>query len=193
MKRSAAKDGEILSKYGLDISLVPEREEDKRVATLLGMKLKPPVDIAAKTEMSRKRIISSSSLPSSFTPDKERKVMRILNGAPLKGMNIIKKVEKNFVGRGNEQSAVENTSSASETELEAHANGEKVTKNVENGDGVNRPDESIVSPEIITDANVIETDVEHECDFDDSSTSDGKKTKVNLSLVGDYGSSSENE
>lgn len=198
MKQTAVKDGEILSKYSLDIPLVPEREEDKRIATLLSMKLKPSVDIVAKTELSRKRIISSSSLPSSFTLDKEKKVMRILNSASLKGMNIIKKVERNhnnvdakssgsvnqqynnksFIGHNDEECTVEKTNSTSETELEAHTNN------------VNYPNESVISTEIIKNVNGDEMDIKQEYSLNNSPTFERKKAKANLSLVGDYGSSS---
>lgn len=75
----------------MDIPLLPEREEDKKVASLLSMRLRPTIDIAENTEITRKRIISQSSLPCSFTPVMEKKALKILHKDPSKGFGIIRK------------------------------------------------------------------------------------------------------
>ncbi|KAF2880107.1 hypothetical protein ILUMI_26064 [Ignelater luminosus] len=82
VKMANVKDNTLLKKSSLDIPLLPEREEDRKMASLLSMKLKPTVDIEKNTQLLRKQIVSTSSLPcSSFTPAKEKKALRILNSS----------------------------------------------------------------------------------------------------------------
>ncbi|XP_057654561.1 coiled-coil domain-containing protein 130 homolog [Diorhabda carinulata] len=80
LKQTASQDQLLLKKSSLDIPLLPEREEDKKVATLLSMKLKPSKSITENTETIRKNIISQSSLPTvNFSRSKEEKAMKILH------------------------------------------------------------------------------------------------------------------
>lgn len=78
----------------MDIPLLPEREEDKKVASLLSMKLRPAVDISENTELARKRIISQSSLPSNFTLAMEKKAVKILNKDQSKTLGVVRKCNK---------------------------------------------------------------------------------------------------
>ncbi|KAF5273460.1 hypothetical protein FQA39_LY07477 [Lamprigera yunnana] len=94
-KAIQAKDNALLKKSSLNLKLLPEEEEDKRIASVLCMKLKPSLDVEKNKELIRKNIISESSLPcSSFTPDKERKAIKILNkNNNLKNLVLPKKPE----------------------------------------------------------------------------------------------------
>ncbi|CAG9839863.1 unnamed protein product [Diabrotica balteata] len=90
-KQKVTHDQVLLKKSSLDIPLLPEREEDKKVASLLSMKLKPSKSIDEHMETIRKEIISQSSLPTSnFSRSKEDKAMKILNQSQ-KDLGIIKK------------------------------------------------------------------------------------------------------
>lgn len=92
IKMVKTKDNALLKKSSLDIPLLPEREEDKKMASLLSMKLKPTVDIDKNTQLLRKQIVNTSSLPcSSFTPAKEKKALRILNSTNTKNLVKVKK------------------------------------------------------------------------------------------------------
>lgn len=78
-RRSASVDNALLKKSSLNIKLLPEKEEDIKMASLLSMKLRPTKNIVESTELLRKKIISESSLPtSSFTPAKERRAVKVL-------------------------------------------------------------------------------------------------------------------
>ncbi|XP_031334062.1 coiled-coil domain-containing protein 130 homolog [Photinus pyralis] len=91
-KTSIAKDNALLKKSSLNIKLVPEAEEDKQLAAVLSLKLKPKLDAEKTTELIRKNIISESSLPcTSFTPAKERKAIKVLNNNDLKKLVLINK------------------------------------------------------------------------------------------------------
>lgn len=69
-------------KSSLNIPLLPEREEDKRMASLLSKKLKPTVDIEKNTALLRKQIICTSALPcSSFTAAREKRAIRLLDSS----------------------------------------------------------------------------------------------------------------
>lgn len=91
LKQKAATDEALLKKSSLDIPLLPVQDEDKRIAALLSQRLKPAESIERNTDNLRKRLIMSSSLPmSSFTPEKERKALKLLgSGSKLEG--IVKK------------------------------------------------------------------------------------------------------
>lgn len=79
IKESSARDNRLLKKSSLAIPLLPEREEDKKMASLLSMKLKPSKSILENTESIRTKIISQSSLPvCNFSRTKEEKAIRIL-------------------------------------------------------------------------------------------------------------------
>ncbi|KAF5302711.1 hypothetical protein FQR65_LT08453 [Abscondita terminalis] len=92
LKLSQARDAALLKKSSLNLTLLPEDEEDKHTASILSMKLKPNVDVEKNRELMRKNIINESSLPcSSFTPAKERKAIKVLNNSGnLKNLVLIK-------------------------------------------------------------------------------------------------------
>lgn len=91
LKQNATIDNTLLKKSSLDIPLVPETEEDKKIASLLSQKLKPKESIEKSSELARKRVIMTSSLPtSSFTPVKEKKALRLLK-TDVKISGIVKK------------------------------------------------------------------------------------------------------
>ncbi|CAG9815262.1 unnamed protein product [Phaedon cochleariae] len=80
LNQKAAKDKVLLKKSSLDIPLLSEREEDRKVASLLSMKLRPSKTISENTESIRKEIISQSSLPAcNFSKFKEEKAMKLLS------------------------------------------------------------------------------------------------------------------
>lgn len=92
LKTSAALDKALLIKSSLDIPLLPEREEDKRMATLLSMKLKPSLDISTNTELSRKRILNAPSLPTATTSFTTCKRLKALKDSSLgRTLGIVKK------------------------------------------------------------------------------------------------------
>nr|XP_022904285.1 coiled-coil domain-containing protein 130 homolog [Onthophagus taurus] len=92
IKKNYMADKNILSKYGLNIPLLPEKEEDERIASLLCMKLTPSKDIKETTEIARKEIISRSSLPTSnFNNLKEQKALKILNNDSFKLLGLVRK------------------------------------------------------------------------------------------------------
>ncbi|GJQ74444.1 hypothetical protein Trydic_g21314 [Trypoxylus dichotomus] len=116
LKQTATTDKSILNKYSLDITLLPEREEDKRIASLLSLKLKPTMDISENTELTRKRIISQSSLPSSFTLNTEQKAMKILNKDQNKTLGVIRKCDKEH-GNDNKKLKLDNSEENNATKL----------------------------------------------------------------------------
>ncbi|XP_023026132.2 coiled-coil domain-containing protein 130 homolog [Leptinotarsa decemlineata] len=82
LNQKTLKDKLLLKKSSLDIPLLSEREEDKKYASLLSMKLTPSKSILELTEDIRKEIILQSSLPTSnFSRHKEEKAMKILNSS----------------------------------------------------------------------------------------------------------------
>ncbi|KAG5874924.1 hypothetical protein JTB14_019592 [Gonioctena quinquepunctata] len=91
MNQKKTKDKLLLKKSSLDIPLLAEREEDKKYASLLSMKLKPSKSISEVTEALRNEIISQSSLPmSNFSRNKAEKAMKILNSGK-KDLGIVPK------------------------------------------------------------------------------------------------------
>ncbi|CAG9857997.1 unnamed protein product [Phyllotreta striolata] len=120
LKRKASEDSLLLKKSSLDIPLLAEREEDKHIAGLLSMKLKPSRSISETTDNVRKEIISQSSLPSSnFTRTKEAKAIRILNQSK-RDLGIKRKCPENAVkeddGNVKRPSLVGDYSSTSESD-----------------------------------------------------------------------------
>ncbi|KAK5650335.1 hypothetical protein RI129_001364 [Pyrocoelia pectoralis] len=90
IKASIAKDNALLKKSSLNIKLVPEVEEDKQLAAVLSLKLKPKLDAEKMTALIRKNIISESSLPcTSFTAAKEQKAVQVLKVNNLKNLVLI--------------------------------------------------------------------------------------------------------
>ncbi|CAH0553935.1 unnamed protein product [Brassicogethes aeneus] len=86
-KGQKANDNALLKKSSLDIPLLPERDEDKKVASLLSMKLKSSKSIAENTDLVRKKIISQSSLPThNFSKAKEEKALKILTKSNCLGI-----------------------------------------------------------------------------------------------------------
>lgn len=70
----------MLKKSSLDIPLLAERDEDKKMASLLSMKLISSKSVAENTNVIRKNILLESSLPTtSFCRSKEFKAVKILN------------------------------------------------------------------------------------------------------------------
>ncbi|XP_065170498.1 coiled-coil domain-containing protein 130 homolog [Atheta coriaria] len=91
LKQSNSIDTDLLRKSSLNITLLPEDEDDRHMAAILSKKLTPVNNIEENTNLLRKSIISKSALPtSSFTPDKERKALRALSST-LIDKNIVKK------------------------------------------------------------------------------------------------------
>lgn len=79
LKKKATQDSKLLKKSSLDIPLLPEREDDKKIASLLSMKLTSSKSITENTDLIRKNILSESSLPtSSFSRSKELKAIKVL-------------------------------------------------------------------------------------------------------------------
>lgn len=84
-------DKALLQKSSLDIPLVPETDEDKKMASLLSMKLKPSLNVAQNTKLARQKMLAQSSLPTtSFTPAKEVKAVKMLNNSN-KSIGIVKR------------------------------------------------------------------------------------------------------
>ncbi|CAH2011145.1 unnamed protein product [Acanthoscelides obtectus] len=208
LKKQVAKDNMLLKKSSLDIPLLAEREEDKKVASLLSMKLKSNKSIAENTDQIRKKIISESSLPASnFSRIKEEKAVKMLTSAK-KDLGVIRK--NNLTN----SSAISNIVSCS-----SKMRGNDVTNGPEDAVGLEKNSET----------NVVNASAEGNADQEDTSdqaissqgtrkesfeqlqtskhqitdiTSDNdrdaeniscKKFKSNVSLVGDYGSTSESE
>lgn len=63
----------------MEIPLLAEREDDKKIASLLSMKLTSSKSVLENTDLIRKRILCESSLPtSSFSRTKEIKAVKLL-------------------------------------------------------------------------------------------------------------------
>ncbi|KAL3276573.1 hypothetical protein HHI36_011947 [Cryptolaemus montrouzieri] len=90
LKNSAAEDKALLLKSSLDIKLLAETDEDKKMASLLSRKFLT-ADASETTEGIRQKLIASACLPSSFTPEKERKALKILKEGTNKINNLIKR------------------------------------------------------------------------------------------------------
>lgn len=88
MKQSSIVDKNLLKKSSLDITLLPEHDDDKRVAALLSKRLDPTRSITENSALIRKNIIASSSLPSSFNLIKEKKAMKVLSSQANKDIGI---------------------------------------------------------------------------------------------------------
>lgn len=87
----AAHDNLLLKKSSLDIPLLPERDDDKKMASLLSMKLNSSKSVAENTDAIRKNILFESSLPtSSFSRSKEVKALKVL-GKEKQKLGIIPK------------------------------------------------------------------------------------------------------
>ncbi|VEN59637.1 unnamed protein product [Callosobruchus maculatus] len=209
LKKQAASDSMLLKKSSLDIPLLPEREEDIKVASLLSMKLRPGKSISESTDEIRKKIISESSLPTSnFSRMKEEKAVKMLN-SPKKGLGIIKKkqsssslnvdctLEKkcdNFTKDivdivGMEGANVEGVSAS-------HSEHSSESQTVNSEPSLNKSDPLISNAETFE-----QSDTSKRQSSDDADRKDGdkvkeatcKKLKLGVSLVGDYGSTSESE
>ncbi|XP_017782604.1 PREDICTED: coiled-coil domain-containing protein 130 homolog [Nicrophorus vespilloides] len=97
VKMKAAVDNALLKKSSLNIALLPESEEDRRVASLL--RIKPSMDVEKKTDLLRRQIITASALPmDSFTPDKERKAVKALKTTLATNL-VVKKSESSHVSK----------------------------------------------------------------------------------------------
>lgn len=89
LKQSSHDDQKLLTKSSLDIPLLAERDEDRKIAKLLSMK--PNKSINEATENKRKEIISQSSLPTTnFTKKTEERAIKILS-KPKLNLGVIKK------------------------------------------------------------------------------------------------------
>jgi coiled-coil domain-containing protein 130 len=93
VKQAVSQDNVLLKKSSLDIPLLAETEEDKKMASLLSLKLKPSKDITENTESLRRKIISTSSLPTSnFSIAKEIKAVKFLSSCTTKkDLGIVKR------------------------------------------------------------------------------------------------------
>ncbi|XP_050293258.1 coiled-coil domain-containing protein 130 homolog [Anthonomus grandis grandis] len=90
IKAQKAKDGLLLKKSSLDIPLLEEKEEDKKMAHLLAMK--PIRSVEENLEERRKMLLSESSLPTSnFSRKKESNAVKYLKSDRL-SLGIVKKI-----------------------------------------------------------------------------------------------------
>lgn len=81
---------------------MPENEEDKKMASLLSMKLKPSLNVAQNTKLAREKMLAQSSLPTtSFTPLKEAKAVKMLSSSS-KNLGIVKRSAESTVVSENE-------------------------------------------------------------------------------------------
>nr|CAI5828402.1 unnamed protein product [Callosobruchus analis] len=210
LKKQVENDNMLLKKSSLDIPLLPERDEDIKVASLLSMKLKPGKSISESTDEIRKRIISESSLPTcNFSRIKEEKAVKMLNSAK-KGLGIIKK---------RQSSSASHDCITSNVDYTLEKKHDNVSKNIVDIAGVERV--SGVATETtahgghsfkyqtadndvakISNAETFEqsdtlkrqiSDGAHAKDSDLVKDASFKKVKHSISLVGDYGSTSESE
>nr|CAI5828400.1 unnamed protein product [Callosobruchus analis] len=203
LKKQVENDNMLLKKSSLDIPLLPERDEDIKVASLLSMKLKPGKSISESTDEIRKRIISESSLPTcNFSRIKEEKAVKMLNSAK-KGLGIIKKrqsitsnvdytlekkhdnVSKNIV----DIAGVERVSGVA-TETTAHGGHSFKYQTADNDVA------KISNAETFEQSDTLKrqiSDGAHAKDSDLVKDASFKKVKHSISLVGDYGSTSESE
>lgn len=98
LKKTAAQNNFLLKKSSLDIPLLPEREEDKKMASLLSMKLISSKSVAENMDTIRKNVLSQSCLPTSgFSPSKELKAIKILSNQKQTVNVIVKRKEENTV------------------------------------------------------------------------------------------------
>lgn len=85
----------LLKKSSLNIPLLPEREDDRKMASLLCMKLNASKTVTENTDIIRKNILSESSLPtSSFSRSKEIKAIKVLGNSKHNLGIIPKRVQK---------------------------------------------------------------------------------------------------
>lgn len=99
-KKKAAQDKMLLKKSSLYIPLLPEREDDKKIASLLSMKLTSSKSVAENTDLLRKNMLSESSLPTnSFSRMREIKAIKIL-GKEKQSLGIIpKRAQRDSAGQ----------------------------------------------------------------------------------------------
>lgn len=95
LKKTAEQNQLLLKKSSLNIPLLPEREDDRKMASLLSMKLVSSKSLGENTEIIRKSILSESSLPTSgFSRTKEVKAIKLLSKEKPRVNVIVKKREK---------------------------------------------------------------------------------------------------
>ncbi|XP_045467483.1 coiled-coil domain-containing protein 130 homolog [Harmonia axyridis] len=100
LKSSAAEDKALLEKSSLDIRLVAETAEDRKLASLLSKKY-DSINANEKTELIRQKLISSACLPSNFTPAKEKKALKVLTDGKLNISNLVKRKNDSKVNEQN--------------------------------------------------------------------------------------------
>ncbi|KAL1509438.1 hypothetical protein ABEB36_004175 [Hypothenemus hampei] len=92
LKNNETKDNVLLKKSSLDIPLLQEREEDKKIAALLSMK--PMRSGEENLEQKRRKLLMQSSLPTAnFSRKREATAVRYLKSDKL-DLGIIKKKNK---------------------------------------------------------------------------------------------------
>lgn len=119
IKQTKTADKVLLKKSSLDIPLLAETEDDKRIAHLLSKKLSSSKNIVENTELARKKIISRSSLPCTFTTGQEKKALRLLNNNLSRTIGI-RKLEKQYENPEGRSSFADGKSSTSLNETNAN-------------------------------------------------------------------------
>lgn len=104
MKNSAAQDRALLKKSSLNIPLVSETAEDRKMAKLLSKKFET-ANATETTESIRQKIISSACLPSSFSVSKEKKALRVLSEGKLS--NLVKRKNETDKEKQNDEQKIE--------------------------------------------------------------------------------------
>ncbi|CAH1112923.1 unnamed protein product [Psylliodes chrysocephalus] len=188
LKQKTSDDQLLLKKSSLDIPLLPEREEDKRLAILLSMKLQPSKTLSKNMESIRNEIISQSSLPTSnFSRSKEDKAMKILNqskkdlGIKRKSVVVDEDHKKMKIGPKEDQSNINKICEGNVT-----LDGENLE--IRSGSVIQLSDKHSLAtecPEIASESGLDHVTTE--------SNTEEPKSLPSTSLVGDYGSSSDSE
>ncbi|ENN72662.1 coiled-coil domain-containing protein 130 homolog [Dendroctonus ponderosae] len=93
IKKKDAEDTALLKKSSLDIPLLEERDEDRKIATLLSMK--PIRSFEENLDEKRKQLLSQSALPTSNISRKRQMAANNLNKSDKIDLGIIRKNDKN--------------------------------------------------------------------------------------------------
>lgn len=108
LKQSTLHDQNLLKRSSLDIPLLPERDEDRKMAKLLTMK--PTTSVNELRDRKRKQIISQSSLPTAnFTRKTEAKAVKILS-KPRLTLGVVKKASIESPSTSNRENTVKRLS-----------------------------------------------------------------------------------
>lgn len=169
-----------------------EREEDKKIATLLSMK--PIRSVEENLDKKRRKLLSQSSLPTSnFSRKKEETAVKMLNSGKL-NLGIVRKSDKNIVNSSSNSTCISSASlTAANSEEMSNSSADEVVDRLAEQNSSNHRNNATKLENNLD----LQSDDNHHCESTkrkQDNTGEGEcleaqNTTIKTSLVGDYGSS----